>query len=44
LAVSAALCAAALAAKPSTAEVAMSTAAADDRMLMSDLTTFQGIT
>jgi hypothetical protein len=24
--------------------VAMSTAAADDRMLMSDLTTFQGIT
>src|SRR5262249_26270835 len=38
LAVSAALCALAPAAKPSTAEAAMNTAAVDDRMLMSNLT------
>src|SRR5262245_13546119 len=39
LAVSAALCAPAPAAKPKTAEAAMNTAAADDRVLMSNLST-----
>src|SRR5262245_31728061 len=40
LAVSAALCALAPAARPKTAEAAMNTAAADDRALMSDLSIF----